>query len=142
MGPLADRRLNLLVLVSFATAAAVLLFAIITIPKIISSASTTEALDRQNEISACRAVYRTTLVDDPMATLQVARARLDERTNAGLEAVARGNDEQLDALLDNLPELRDEVEAAAVELEQGTAEYRRQVAMSSTDPDGFLVACR
>lgn len=141
MGPLADRRLNLLVAVSFLTALAIITFAIVSIPKILSSASTTEALDHQNEVSACRASYRTTLVDDPMATLQVARARLDERTNAGLEAVARGDDDSLAALLDNLPALRDRVEQAAVALEDGTTAYRELVALSASDTEAFLVRC-
>lgn len=133
-----DRRLNWLVAMSFLTATALILAAFLLVPRLLQGASTTEALDRQNRISTCRAIARTELVDDPQARLQVARARLDERTNEGLEAVARGDDDTLTALLDTFADLRGQVEAAAADVESGSEEYRNRVALSQSNPTLFL----
>lgn len=136
-----DRRLNLLVLASFVTAVALIAFGLVAVPRILESASTTRAIDQQSDVAACRAAYRTVLVDDPMSQLQVARARLDERTNEGLEAVATGDEVALAALLDTLPSLRANVERTAAALEDGTAHYRDLVALSAADVDAFLTEC-
>lgn len=143
--PAHDRRLNALLLLSVGTALFVLVFAVIAVPKILASASTTAALEEQSTISGCRASYRVQLVDDPAALLAVARARLDERTNLGLELVARGDDEGLIVLLDSSPtlaELRAGVERAAARIEHGTARYAELIALSTEKPDEFIDGCR
>jgi hypothetical protein len=139
-----DRRLNLLVLGSFLTAAALIVFAIVAIPKIVSSASTTAALDRNTAVAGCRAGYRTQLVDTPQARLLIAKAHVDARTNDGLEAIARGDDAHLTELLTETPtlaDLRTELDAAAVAVQNGVDRYVRLVALSQTDQAAFLDGC-
>lgn len=140
-----DRRLNFLLAAAVLTAVAMLVFGVIATPKILSSASTTQALDENAEIGGCRAAYRTTLIDTPEADLLVAKARLDERTNAGLEALVRGDEEAVLALLDQSPtlaELRTELVLAAESVTSGVDAYLEVVELSQVDPAGFLVQCR
>jgi hypothetical protein len=139
-----NRRLNLLVAASFITAVALIVFALVFGPKIVSSASTTAALDRNTHIAGCRASYRTSLVDTPQARLLIAKARVDERTNRGLEAIAEGDDNGLTSILAGPPtlaDLRQELDDAAQAVDDGVRRYVQLVAESQANPDRFLDRC-
>lgn len=139
--PASDRRLNLLLGASVATALAIILIAVVAIPKILANASTTEAIQRGNELTACRAGFRVE-VDDAAARLQSARARLDALTNEGLEATARNDDAALLDLVPLLAPARQDVTDGAARLERVTDRYRELVDLSRTGQDRFLRICR
>lgn len=139
--PAADRRLNLLLAASIATALLMLVGGVIAVPKILSSASTTKAVARGNELTACRATARAE-VDDAAARLQSARALLDTLTNQGLEAAARQDRAALRALVAELAPAREAVVAQAGQLDATTSHYKTVVALSRDDPTKFLNLCR
>ena len=136
-----DRRLNLLLAASFLTAVIVIIGSLVAGPKILTSASTTNAIRRGNELTACRAGYRVEL-DDASSRLQAARARLDGLTNEGLEASVRRDSTALAGIVPKLAPARADVVEEAARLEQATDRYRELVELSRTDPAEFLAGCR
>lgn len=136
-----DRRLNILLGLSAVVLVGILAFATLAVPAILSTDSTTEALDDQSDLQGCRATYRAELVDERMAVLFIAKARLDEATNLGLEAVVRDDDETLQEAASRFLALREGVDRAALSLEQGIESYRNLVTQSTEHPDQFLVGC-
>lgn len=137
-----DRRLNIILILSGVVLVGMLLFAIFAVPAILSTDSTTSAIAAGNDTQACRSSFRLTLVDEPMARILVAKADLDEQTNAGLEASVRGDDEALAMILASLPALRDNLESAAQALTAGIAEHHQLIDLSRTSPAQFLARCR
>lgn len=137
-----DRRLNVLLAVSVAVAVAMVVGAFIFGPRILRSASTSdaEAIQRGNELTACRAVFRVE-VDDAVAHLTAAKADLDVLTNEGLEASARGDKAKLAGLIGQLEPARMRVERLAKEVDSTTDDYKRLVTLSRDDPDRFIDAC-
>lgn len=139
-----DKRLNALLIVAVLMSMFALVVALVAVPRILSTGDTAEALRASSDIAGCRASYRVQLVDDPSAVLQVASARLSQRTNEGLEAVARGDDELLLAIITTSPtlaELRAAVEKAARVVEAGTARYSELIGLSNDDPARFVRDC-
>lgn len=139
--PKFDRRLNVLLTLSILLVVGILIFAFVAVPRILSTDSATTAIDKGNAVTSCRANYRTSLVDERTANLFIAKARLDEATNAGLEATVRGDDATLEAIVGSLADLRQRVDAAALALEHGITTYRDLVTQSGEDVDGFLAGC-
>lgn len=136
-----DRRLNVLLVASLVTLVAVIVFALIAVPKILNNETATKAVSRSNELQACRAQFRVD-VDDASSQLQQARARLDVLTNQGLaSSVARDEAALLTAVTDSIA-ARDEVIATAAELDRVTDRYGELVALSRTGEDKFLDLCR
>lgn len=136
-----DRRLNLLLALSAIVAVCALIGAFVAIPKILSSADTTERIDRASAVQGCRALFRVE-VDDANADLQASRAELDVLTNEGLEATARGDRAALAGIVGELMPAREAVTAAVVSLRATTDEYRRLVDLSREDEGAFLAECR
>ncbi len=135
-----DRRLNALLVAAVVTALGLGIFAVVAVPRILANASTTQALADSDRIGGCRASFRVD-VDDASARLAVAKARLDEATNRGLEAVLRGDDAAALELADSLPGLRENVETSALRVEEVTDSYSAAVSLSRSDRDAFLELC-
>lgn len=135
-----DRRLNVLLGAAIVTAVGMIVFALIAVPKIVDSSTTTNAIARSSEIGGCRSTYRVE-VDEAVAGVLVAKSRLDEATNAGLEAAITDDDALLAELVGTLPGLREVLEVNVTELERATAAYHDAVELSIADPDAFLEAC-
>lgn len=136
-----DRRLNVLLGVATITALAVVVGSLIFGPKIITNASTTEAVKVSGEIASCRSRYFADSQQD-LSHLQTARARLDVATSEGLTAVAADDDAGLFRAVTGSARYRNEVLETAAALASSTELYERMVKLSDERPDTFLNACR
>lgn len=136
-----DRRLNVLVVTALVTAIAVVIVVVAGVPKILSNASTTEALRRSAEIESCRSRYFSDTQQE-LADLQRDRAFLDVATSAGLTAIAsKDNPAFLRAVTDST-RYRVDVLESADRVSAAAETYDRMVALSDVDPDEFLTFCR
>lgn len=135
-----DRRLNVLLGAAIVTAVGMIVFALIAVPKIVDSSRTTDAIARSSDIGGCRSTYRVQ-VDQGVAGVLVAKSRLDEATNAGLEYAITDDDERLVEIVGSLPGLRAELEKRVTALERAVESYDAAVDLSIADPERFLAEC-
>lgn len=136
-----DRRLNVLLAVAAVVAAAVLVLLLIAVPKILSSATSTNEIKRGNDIAGCRAGYRAQ-VDDAASRLQTSRARLDVATSEGLAAAVGDDDAALVAAVSKSGKARADVISDAAALADVTDRYSDLVRLSRDHTDRFLHLCR
>lgn len=100
-----------------------------------------EAQRRSDEIAACRSEYRAP-VDSAIDRLEAARVRRDDGLITGLVASVTNDRQALDRLVGDATEIREQTTDALKAKERATATYAKAVALSRTDPDAFLRACR
>lgn len=164
-----DKRLNLLLGVVVAMTIAAIIITVIAVPRILSSASDTDAIERGDRIAGCRSLFNSKLVGDADTQLDLALARLEilqghqnkaeddvQDANTDLLQAAAFGDEaalvpiaaQFDYLQTRAELLQVAVDRAAIDvldrtdaLEFGRSEYNALVELSNDDTDAFLAAC-
>jgi hypothetical protein len=136
-----DRRLNLVFAFVVLITVGLLVFAAIAVPSILTSANNTDSVKRGNDISACRAVARSTL-DDLTGAVQNDRTEVELLTNVGLEASVKRDPVRLADVIAKSGPARDLLAADTKALSDATDKYVHLIKMSQQNPDGFLATCK
>jgi hypothetical protein len=135
-----DRRLTVLVWMSFGVLLALTLFALFGYPRIVQSAADSNAIRVSSELSGCRAGYRAS-IDRASADLDGAKATLEATTFRGLVAVVLNDDTTLQSIVEQADDLNAAVDRAQAALEQAVTDYEALIQQSRQDPDQFLDQC-
>lgn len=121
------RQANVLAVLTLVMTVGILILAATALPAVFEGRDNTAAVQRGNDLAACRSEARS-LIDDANKNISLLIIR-------GLRATAEGDDEQLAAIV---AESR-QAERALID---ATAAYRRAVRESVAHPSRFLEECR
>ena len=134
--------LNIILAFAAITMVAVILFAIVAIPSILTGTSNTEEVKKGTALSSCRARF-SIQVSDAQAALIEAKAKLDVNTNRALRAATvERNPGVLAQLVAEAPSLEAAVQRAIDDSAARRAEFRAAGEQAITEPDGFVKQCK
>lgn len=129
--------------------------AVILAPKILSTDSNTDALNRNTSLTSCRAQYSARLTDATTelskrnSELTADKSDLDVLTNQLVRAIANQDREEIAVILAGSQSIEGEVkdDAAKVREQEMVVDarsdaYQDAVRRAVTDPDKFLADCK
>lgn len=138
-----DRLVRIVVALTIIITIAVLVLAIVGLPKILRSASegSTKAISQNNTTQACRSQFHGYYIDNADATEREAATAVQLLEVQALDAVATNDKVRFVEIIANEPALEKQLADAKAGLASANQQYQAVVKLSRTDPAKFLVAC-
>lgn len=136
-----DKILKGFIIWAAATATVTLLLAAVALPFILSGTSSSQAVERANQLASCRSQIRSQTVDYAAGQLDVASAANDALIVDVLEGIIAGNPELIRKASQEAPAIRTQIREARTLVEESALTLDKAIQLSIDDPEMFLAQC-